>query len=106
MTEALDPEIKRLRRLSAGDLADEVGAVKAKLADLEATLDGYKTEVVRRDLREVDGKLFRLTLSEPGSRVMVDSVLLRRVMGDAFADHFSRTIATDWMMRCVARRAA
>lgn len=106
MTAPLDPETKRLRRLSAGELADEVGAVKAQIADLEQRLDLYKAEGIRRDLREADGQLFRLTFSEPGSRVTIDGVLLRRVMGDAFVDHFSRSVATDWVMRCAARRAA
>jgi hypothetical protein len=106
MTEPLDPEIKRLRRLSAGDIADEVGTVKAQIADLEARLDCYKAEGIRRELAEAEGKLFRLTFTQPGTRQLIDGVLLRRVMGDPFVDHFTRTAPTDWIMRCSARKAA
>jgi hypothetical protein len=50
--------------------------------------------------------LFRLTFTPPGTRSQIDGVLLRRVFGDPFADHFSRSFTTDWVMRCVARKAA
>ena len=106
MTEPLAPEIKRLRRLSAGELADEVGALKAQLAALDEQLAGYKAEGVRRGLDEADSKLFRLTFTPPGTRSQIDGVLLRRVFGDPFADHFSRSFTTDWVMRRVARKAA
>ena len=69
MTEALDPELKRLRKLSPGELADKVGAVKAQISDFEAKLDGYKAEGVRRGLLEADGKLFRLAFTPPTTPV-------------------------------------
>jgi|SRR6516225_6502236 len=71
MTEPLAPEIKRLRRLSAGELADEVGALKAQLAALDEQLAGYKAEGVRRGLDEADSKLFRLTFTPPGTRSQI-----------------------------------
>jgi hypothetical protein len=76
------------------------------LAALDDQLDAYKTEGIRRGLDEVDGTLFRLTFSPPGSRSVLDAVLLRSVMGEPFASHFSRSIDTGWVMRCVARKAA
>jgi hypothetical protein len=106
MTEALDPELKRLRKLSPGELADEVGAVKAQISDLEAKLDGYKADAIRRGLTEADGKLFRLAFTPPTPQLRLDSKLLRAVFGDPFADHFSRTVLVDWVMRCSARKAA
>src|SRR5262244_660122 len=106
MTEALAPEIKRLRKLTPAALADEVGQLKARIAALDEQLEGYKAEGIRRGLEEIDGTLFRLTFSPPGSRFVTDSVLLRSVMGDAFANHFTRAIETGWVMRCVARTAA
>jgi hypothetical protein len=106
MTEKLDPETKRLRKLSPGELADEVGSIKAEIADLEVRLDAHKAEAVRRDLREAGGKLFRVTLSPPSNQARVDSALLRQVMGEAFVDHFSRIVALDWVLRCFGRKAA
>ena len=44
MTEKLDPETKRLRKLSDGELADEVGT-------LEARHDVLKAEAIRRELK-------------------------------------------------------
>ena len=41
-------------------------------------------EAVLRDLREAEGKLFRVTLSPPCSQMSVDLALLRQLMGDAF----------------------
>ena len=102
----MTPDEKRLRKLSPGELADEVGAVKAQISDLEARLDGYKAEGVRRGLSEADGMLFRLAFSPPTAQLRIDGNLLRAVFGDPFADHFSRPIMIDWVMRCSARKAA
>ena len=106
MTQPLDAETKRLRALKPGELADEAGALKAAIADLEEKLETNKTEGIRRDLREVDGTLFRLTLSPPGTRTAFDVALLRQVMGAPFVDHFSKQSDTGWTMRCSARKAA
>jgi hypothetical protein len=106
VTKPRDPEVKRLRALTNGELADAVGAVKAEIAEHENRLETYKAEAVRRDLREADGALFHVTLTPPGTSVRIDSKLLRQVMGDPFADHFSRAVSTDWMMRCSARKTA
>ena len=106
MTKPLDPDVKKLRALSAGEIADQVGAIKAQIADRETQLNEYKAEAVRRGLLEADGQLFRITLSPPGEQLRIDSKLLRVVMGDPFVDHFSKTSATDWVLRCFARKAA
>jgi hypothetical protein len=106
MTEPLDPEVKRLRALKHGELADEVGALKAAIAALDTKLEACKAEGIRRGLAEANGALFRLTFTPPGIRKFIDGALVRAVMGDPFADHFSKTAATEWIMRCAARKAA
>jgi hypothetical protein len=103
MTEPLDPETKRLRRLSPGELADEVGGLKAQIADLELALLHRKVEAIRRGIEAADGQLFHLTLTPPTQQLRIDGATIRRVMGDQFADHFSRACETDWVMRCFAR---
>ena len=103
MTEPLDPEIKRLRRLTRGELADEVGGLKAQIADLELALEYRKTEAVRRGIEVADGQMFHLTLTPPTQQLRIDGKMLRRVMGDPFADHFSKACELDWVMRCFAR---
>jgi hypothetical protein len=104
MTKPLDAETKRLHGLSPGELADEVGAVKAQISDREGRLAALKDEAVRRGLLEADGEMFRITLSEPAVQQRVDGKLLRAVFGDPFVDHFSRPVTLDWAMRCVARK--
>ena len=49
MTEKLEPEAKRLRKLSPGELANEIGA-------LEARHDVLKAEAIRRELRRAEGE--------------------------------------------------
>jgi hypothetical protein len=49
MTEKLDLETKRLRKLSDGELADEVGT-------LEARHDALKAEAIRRELKPPAGR--------------------------------------------------
>lgn len=106
MTEPLDPETKRLRRLSPGELADDVGGPKAQIADLERALEQRKAEGIRRGLAEAEGALFRLTLTPPGTSRRLDPRTLSAVFGDAFVNHFSRDVATDWIMRCSGRPKA
>jgi hypothetical protein len=105
VTKPLDAETKRLHGLSPTELADEVGAVKAQISDREVKLEALKAEAVRRGLHEADGALFRITLSPPGTQFRIESKLLRQVMGNAFVDHFSRAVDTDWIMRCFGRKA-
>jgi len=105
MTEPLAPEIKRLHKLTPAALADEVGELKAQIAALDERLEGYKAEGIRRGLAEIDGTLFRLTFSPPGTRYSIDGALLRGVMGDPFVNHFSKASDIGWVMRCVARKA-
>ena len=105
MTEPLDPETKRLRKLSPGELADEVGGLKAQLAALDERLGAYKAEGIRRGLDKADGTLFHLTLTPPGIGRRIAGDMLRAVFGEAFVDHFSKDVATDWVMRCYARKA-
>ena len=61
MTERLDPEIKRLRRLSPGDLADEAFILKTRI-------DAIKEEAVRRGLKTAEGQAGRITLSRLAHR--------------------------------------
>ena len=59
MTGKLDAEAKRLRKLTDGALADEVGG-------LEARIGALKSEAIRRNLHRAQGEAFRITLTPPG----------------------------------------
>ena len=106
MTAPLDAATKRLRGLSPGQLADEVGAAKAAIADANEVIEALKGEAVRRGITEANGTLFRITLSPPSEQQRIDSKLLEAEMGRDFIDRFSKTINIDWQMRCSARIAS
>jgi hypothetical protein len=55
----LSLEGRRLRKLTDGELADEVGT-------LEARIDALKAEAIRREIRRAEGEDFRITLTPPG----------------------------------------
>jgi hypothetical protein len=96
----LDPEVKRLRKLSPAELADEAGAAKAKT-------EAIKDEAIRRGLRKAEGALWKLALSPPGDSNRTDRARLLHVLGiseSEFISRFTTLTHTDWVMRCTARK--
>lgn len=77
-----------LDNLSVGDLADELGALKADIADLETRERSIRDELVARGIPEAEGALFRVTVSE-AVRWTIDSKSVKAEMGDAW-----------WTSRC------
>jgi hypothetical protein len=59
MTEKLDPEAKRLRNISPGDLADAIGALEARIEVLEGRGDPARVAPRR-------GRGLRIVLTAPG----------------------------------------
>src|SRR5271169_345997 len=74
MAEKLDPEAKRLRNISLGELADAIGAI-------EARLDVLKAEAIRRELHRAEGEAYRIVLTPPGTSQRTDKPLLLKVFG-------------------------
>jgi hypothetical protein len=100
VTTKLDPEAKRLRKLTDGALADEVGT-------LEARIDALKAEAIRREIRRAEGEDFRITLTPPGISQRTDKPLLLRVLGIAEAEYaarFCHPVQTGWRLTCTPRR--
>jgi hypothetical protein len=100
MTERLDPETKRLRKLAPGELADEIGV-------LEARIEALKTEAIRRNLRHAEGQAFRIVLSPPGTQQRTYKPRLLQVLGitaEEFAARFCRSVQTGWRLTCTPRR--
>jgi hypothetical protein len=100
VTTKLDPDAKRRRQLSAGELADEVGA-------LEARIDALKAEAIRRDIRRAEGEDFRITLTPPGTSQRTDQPLLLQVLGITKAEYTSRfchPVQTGWRLTCTPVR--
>jgi hypothetical protein len=100
MTSKLDPEIKRLHKLSDGALADEVGTLKARITALEE-------EAIRRGLRRAEGADFKITLTPPSTSMRTDKPLLLKVLGiteDEYTARFCRPVQNGWRMTCTALR--
>ncbi len=76
---------------SVGDLVDELGSLKAEIAELEAREKTLRDELVARGAGEVDGDLYRATVSE-AVRWTLDSAKVKAEMGERW-----------WTARC--RRA-
>jgi hypothetical protein len=68
---------------SVGDLADEIGTLCTEIADLEARRKVFREELIRRDVAEAEGTLFRATVSE-AVRWTVDSAKVKAEMGAAW----------------------
>jgi hypothetical protein len=80
MGEKLDPEAKRLRNVSSGELADAIGA-------LEARVEVLKAEAIRRELRRAEGEAYRIVLTPPGTGQRTDKPLLLKVLGITAAEY-------------------
>jgi len=97
---ALSPEGRRLRKLTDGELADEVGI-------FEARIDALKGEAIRREIRRAEGGDFRITLTPPGTSQRTDKPLLLHVMGITEAEYtarFCHPVQTGWRLTCTAHR--
>ena len=98
MTKPLDPEVKKLRALAPGELADECGVAKARI-------DAIKEEAIRRGLTRARGQAFKISLSPPSTQNRTDRDKLLAVMGiseSEFVLRFTRPAETDWRLTCSA----
>jgi hypothetical protein len=95
------PSVSPLHNLSAGDLADELGALKADIADLKAREDALRAELISRNLPEAEGALFRASITE-ALRQSLDTERVRNEMGTAWCDARSK-IAVVTTVRVSAR---
>ncbi len=83
------PSVSPFHNLSDGDLVDQLGAIKAELADVKAREDELKAQLIARGLPEAEGALFRATVSQ-GVRWTLDVERVRAEMGAAWCDQRSK----------------
>jgi hypothetical protein len=79
------PSVSPFHNLSAGDLADELGAVKSDMADMKSREDALRGELIRRGVSEVEGCLFRVAITE-ATRWTLDTERVKSEMGAAWYD--------------------
>src|SRR6266550_9128555 len=75
------PILSEFHNLSAGDLADQLGTLKAEIADLEARKRTIAGELIRRSDGEVEGSFYRATISD-AVRWTLDAKAVRSEMGE------------------------
>ena len=75
--------------LSVGDLADQLGTIKAEIAALEAREKTLRDELIHRGGTEIEGTVYRATISD-AVRWTLDAKAVRGEMGDAWWNARSR----------------
>ena len=81
--------VSPLHNLSLGDIADELGSVKAQSADLKAREDALKAELIGCGATVAEGALFRCTITE-ATRWTLDADRIRQDMGEAWCSARSK----------------
>jgi hypothetical protein len=66
---------------TAGQIVDELGSIKAQIADLKAREDALKAELIARGAAEAEGSLFRATIST-AMRWTLDAERVKAEMGE------------------------
>ena len=69
--------------LPAGDLADQLGSVKAEIAALEDREKSLRDELIRRGGADIEGAVYRATISD-AVRWTLDAKGVKAEMGDAW----------------------
>jgi hypothetical protein len=77
--------ISQFHNLSAGDLVDRLGALKAEIADLEAREKTLRDELVRRDVPTIEGTVYDATITE-AVRWTLDTKAVKAEMGGSWWD--------------------
>ena len=89
--------MSELREFSPGQLADQAGALKARL-------QAIKQEMIAREVDRAEGNLYRLALSPPSRQNRLDREALERAWGTDFLTPYCHEIDTGWVMRITARK--
>jgi len=73
--------VSPFHNLPAGEVVDQLGAVKAEIAELEAREKALRDELIRRGDHEIDGELYRASVADL-VRWTLDTKAVRAEMGD------------------------
>jgi hypothetical protein len=91
--------------LAAGELADELGTVKAQIADLEVREKALRDELIRRDVSAIDGAVYSATIPQ-AVRWSLNTAALKAEMGTDWYDARCRqSLVTTVAVRALAAPA-
>lgn len=86
-----------------GEIVDELGQVKARIADLELREKELTSRLRRLGPGAYEGRLFRATVSEPGERAVLDVEWFREYVGPRLFSRHQNMVQVAASVRVVAR---
>jgi hypothetical protein len=96
----------RFDNLSDGQLVDELGALKAELAELNERENALKSALIARGVGEVEGARFRASISAESIRWTLDGAAVKAEMGEAWVPRHSKRSRVSPAVRIAARIAS
>jgi len=84
------------------DAVDELGTIKAQMANLKEQEAAIKAELILQGIEEAEGELFRLTIRQQISRKL-DTALIRKLVPKALLRKAEKEV-TSTVVRVTARR--
>ena len=96
-TQAVSP----FHNLSIGELADQLGHVKAEAAEVKAREDALRAELISRGVESAEGWLFRVTVTQ-GTRWTLDAERIKAELGELWTVAHSK-VSTVTTLRVTAR---
>jgi hypothetical protein len=93
--------LRPLHNLPLGEIVDQLGLVKVAAAEIEAREKTLKAELAARDVREADGALFHVKITE-AARWTIDTSRVREEMGESWVVARSK-VASVTSVRVTAR---
>src|SRR5690242_17350519 len=93
--------VSLFHNLSVGEIADQLGHVKAEAAEIKAREEALKAELVSRGVESAEGMLFRATVSQ-ATRWTLDADRIKAEMGELWTVAHSKVSAVT-TLRVTAR---
>lgn len=75
--------LSHFHNLPVGELVDQLGSVKAEIADLETREKSLRAELLKRCITEAEGAVYAATVTQ-AMRWTLDAKAVRCEMGDAW----------------------
>jgi hypothetical protein len=93
--------VSLFHNLSIGEIADQLGHVKAEAAQIKAREDALRGELIARGVSEAEGTLFRAIITD-ATRWTLDATRIREEMGELWSVAHSK-LSTVTTLRVTAR---
>ena len=93
--------VSLFHNLSIGELADQLGHVKAEAAEIKGREDALRAELISRGVESAEGMLFRVTVTR-ATRWTLDAERIKAELGELWTVAHSK-VSTVTTLRVTAR---